>query len=181
MFDPFSNPLTGKTLADLFVKPKVFVSYHHGGDQAYYDELSWRHHDHHQIISDNSLERAFDSDDSEYVRRRIREKHLTGTSCTIVLIGRNTHGRKYVDWEIKSTLDKGHGLIGVILPTTHLAPTFPARLWDNVQSGYALYTSWQDFLDPTRCRATIADARSRSVRLIKNDRDMRRQNAPLVY
>jgi hypothetical protein len=45
--------------------------------------------------------------------QRIRDKHITGTSCTIVLCGSLTPWRKYVDWEIKATLDKEHGLIGI--------------------------------------------------------------------
>jgi hypothetical protein len=32
----------------------------------------------------------------------------TGTSCTIVLCGAETPKRKFVDWEIKAILDKGH-------------------------------------------------------------------------
>jgi len=48
--------------------------------------------------------------------RGIRENFITGTSCTIVLCGAQTHLRKYVHWEIKATLDKEHGLIGVNLP-----------------------------------------------------------------
>ncbi len=178
----FDTPSNRKSLvADFLVRRKVFVSYHHGGDQWFYDELSRRHHDDHEVIADNSLERRIDSDDPEYVMRRIREKYLTGSSCTIVLVGKNTWGRKYVDWEIKATLDKGHGLIAVILPTAGTLGPFPARLWDNVASGYAVWTSWQEFLNPSICRAVIADARSRSCRLIKNDREMKRQNGTLTY
>ena len=43
-----------------------------------------------------------DSDDREYVMRRIREKYLSNTTVTIVLIGECTKARKYVDWEIAS-------------------------------------------------------------------------------
>lgn len=57
-------------------------------------------------------------------------------------------GRKYIDWEIKSTLDKQHGLIGVQLPTllsnSYGQVTVPARLSDNIASGYALWVSWAD-------------------------------------
>ena len=43
-------------------------------------------------------------------------KYITGTSCTVVLCGGRP--RKFVDWEIKATLDKEHALIGVNLPTS---------------------------------------------------------------
>src|SRR5689334_858513 len=91
------------------VKHKVFVSYHHGGDQAYYDAFSKAFHDTYDVIYDKSLERQVDSDNVDYVIQRIRDNYITGTSCTIVLVGKQTCGRKYVDWEIKATLDKEHG------------------------------------------------------------------------
>lgn len=99
------------------VKRRVFISFHHGGDQWACDQLSTSLTEHYDIASDSSLDRTVDSTDPEYVMRRIREKHLTGSSCTIVLCGARTPWRKYVDWEIKATLDKQHGLIAVQLPT----------------------------------------------------------------
>ena len=87
-------------------KSKVFVSYHHGGDQPYYDAFSRTFSDTYDIVYDNSLARQIDSDSPEYVMRRIREEHITGTSCTVVLVGAATYQRKYVDWEIYATLEK---------------------------------------------------------------------------
>jgi len=61
--------------------------------------------------------------------QRIRDKYITGTSCTIVLCGPQARWRKYIDWEIKAALDKEHGLIGVWLTNNPLAAgggmTFP--------------------------------------------------------
>jgi hypothetical protein len=100
----------------LETKRKVFISYHHGGDRAYYDALSRTFCDQYEVFHDTSLERAIDSDNTDYVRWRLAEKCITGSSCTIVLIGRETWGRKFVDWEIDATLERGHGLIGLMLP-----------------------------------------------------------------
>ena len=97
--------------ATLRTRRKVFVSYHHGRDQAYYDEFSRFFHDQFETVFDNSLERRIDSDGVRYVIQRIRDKHITGTSCTVLLIGAESYQRKYVDWEIKATLDKGHGCL----------------------------------------------------------------------
>ena len=72
------------------VKHKVFISYHHGGDQPYYDAFTRTFHDTYELVYDNSLERRIDSDDVDYVRRRIRENHIKGSSCTIVLVGAQT-------------------------------------------------------------------------------------------
>lgn len=85
----YGDPNVNGLLAALMkpIRRKVFVSYHHGGDQAYYDEFSRFFHDQYEAIRDNSLERLIQSDDTEYVMRQIREQYITGTSCTIVLIG----------------------------------------------------------------------------------------------
>ena len=87
------------------VKRRVFISYHHDSDQEYYAKFSSVFSAGYEAIQDESLLRLFDSDNPDYVIRRIREKHITGTSCTIVLCGPQTRWRKHVDWEIKATLD----------------------------------------------------------------------------
>ncbi|HIM08429.1 MAG TPA: hypothetical protein EYG49_07840 [Gammaproteobacteria bacterium] len=55
---------------------------------------------------------------------------------------------RFVDWEIKATLDKKHGLIGVQLPTIEkgLNNTVyaPDRLNSNINSGYALCVDWNN-------------------------------------
>ena len=60
----------------------------------------------------SSPTRFIDSDDTEYVMRRIRENYNSGASGTFVLCGSDTPERKYVDWEIKATLDDRHGPVG---------------------------------------------------------------------
>lgn len=163
------------------IKRKVFVSYHHGGDQAYYDAFSRGFCDLYDVIADNSLERQIDSDNAEYVTRRIREDYITGSSCTIVLVGRDTWRRKYVDWEIKATLDKSHGLIGVQLPSLPIhadgSITVPRRLSDNIDSGYALWVLWQRFISNAEaCTQFIEQANSRDKRWIVNTRERRVRN-----
>lgn len=176
------------SLADLLypnrpsTRPRVFVSYHHAGDQWYYDEFSRRLHDQYETVIDRSLERRIDSDNSDYIMRRIREEYITGTSCTFVLCGAETAQRKFVDWEIKASLDKQHGLIGVQLPTARpVNPGIffkPWRLDDNVASGYALLMTWNDLvMFPSLVAARIAEANARSKLLINNSREMMSRNA----
>jgi hypothetical protein len=177
--------MTGGLLSDFLkisVKRKVFVSYHHAGDQAYYDAFSKNFCESYDVITDNSLERAVDSDDVNYVMRRIREGYITGTSCTILLVGSQTWGRKYADWEIKATLDKEHALIGVQLPTLQPGPngkvTVPDRLHDNIQSGYALWLTWAAFTASAQaCTGYIEQANLRDKTQIVNNRDRRLRNA----
>ncbi len=65
------------SLLQTWRKRKIFVSYHHQNDQWYYNEFSRIFSDSYNVIQDNSLDRIIDSDDSEYVMRRIREEYLT--------------------------------------------------------------------------------------------------------
>ncbi|WP_193175416.1 TIR domain-containing protein [Oricola nitratireducens] len=157
------------------VRREVFVSYHHGSDQAYYESLSETMHDRLQLLTDNSLERRIDSSNHDYIMRRIREHHLHGSSCTIVLCGANTWRRKYVDWEIQASLTQQMGLVGVWLPTLPLLPNNstdkPARLQDNIDSGYAVWISWSDIASNQRALTdAIERANAASKRLIINSR-----------
>lgn len=164
----------------LSVKRKIFVSYHHGGDQGYYNEFSRVFHDEYEAVFDNSLERKIDSANTDYIMRQIRENFITGTSCTIVLVGYSTYQRKYVDWEIKATLDKGHGLIGVRLPSARVESNntiVPARLYENIRSGYAVWTDWKDLTSSAMAlQGFIEQANSRSKSAIINPLETKGQN-----
>jgi len=160
---------------------RVFISYHHLADQAWYNAFSVRFHDQYETIWDNSLERRIDSDNVDYVIQRIRDNFIHGTSCTIVLCGAETWKRKYVDWEIKATLDKQHGLIGVQLPTLlpGLADTVqvPDRLNDNIHSGFAMWVNWAWFTASIQnVKSTIEQAVAKPASLIVNNRQMMGQN-----
>lgn len=41
------------------------------------------------------------------------DKQLEGTSVTVVLIGSNTLGRKFVQYEIRKSIERGNAIIGV--------------------------------------------------------------------
>ena len=43
------------------------------------------------------------------------DNQLDGRSCTIVLIGQNTAGRKWVNYEIKKSWDEGKGVLGIYI------------------------------------------------------------------
>lgn len=173
--------LNGGFLTATPVRHKVFVSYHHGGDQAYYDAFSTTFHDGYDAIYDNSLERKVDSDNALYVMQRIRDTCITGTSCTIVLVGANTYKRKYVDWEIYATLDKGHGLIGVRLPSAPIVQGFvivPDRLNDNIQSGYASWLTWAELTaSASALQQHVSAAKSRSALSLTNTRARMTRNS----
>ncbi|WP_192179974.1 TIR domain-containing protein [Mesorhizobium amorphae] len=162
------------------VRRKVFVSYHHRGDQRHYDAFSAAFHDSLQLLTDNSLERRIDSADPSYIMRRIRESHLHGSSCTIVLCGADTWRRKYVDWEIKASLDQQMGLVGIWLPTLPLVgdgTNKPDRLQDNIDANYAVWIRWTNIIADYRqlmnaIEATLVKPRS----LIMNNRALMSYN-----
>lgn len=161
-------------------KPRIFVSYHHRYDQAYADRFARLFDDTYDAVTDRSLDAEIDSDDCDYVYQRIRDEYISGTSCTVVLCGIDTFNRKYVDWEIKATLDKQHGLLGVLLPTHRASPngkfTVPDRLHDNIQSGYAHWTSWTDDAQAMIRAINVARQNAQSPRLIVNSRSMMGRN-----
>ncbi len=138
------------------VKRNVFVTYNHADQVEVYDFIArygeWFNSMHVLGASDN--DDYVDSDDTDYVLRRIREKYIRGTSATITLIGECSWTRKYVDWEIAATLrnnlsDPRGALLAVQLPSIdgRSDVTLPNRLAMNRQydsrshteRGYASY------------------------------------------
>lgn len=168
-------------LKALSIKRRVFVSYHHGADQSYYDNFSVLFSDIYDLVKDNSLDRIIDSYDTDYVMRRIRENYISGTSCTIILCGQETFKRKYVDWEIKASLDKGHAVIGVSLPNIFIdfkgARVIPDRLHDNLISGYIEMIDWNELVtNPHLLKASIEKVNIKSKWLINNSRELKKIN-----
>jgi len=103
------------------------------------------------------------SGDSDYVMSRIRDEKIAGTSCTVVLIGKCTWARRYIDWEIAATLRNftdslRGGLIGVQLPSAqdHGWTTVPPRLALNLSSEAGADTGYARFYPPAPSDDTIA-------------------------
>jgi hypothetical protein len=62
----------------------------------------------------------FDSAEWEEVKRKSDpaiaswiNNQMNGTSVTVVLIGSDTAGKKWIDYEIKASHDRGNGLLGI--------------------------------------------------------------------
>src|SRR5213082_3323838 len=120
-----------------------------GGDLDYRRKFEELFHDRAEVIVSRSVmdDEIDPNDNTDNVRRIIRDKHLAQTSVTIVLVGARTWQRKHVDWEISATLtdtdlNTRSGLVGILLPTYPQYPrytgeTIPPRLWDNLESEYA--------------------------------------------
>jgi hypothetical protein len=104
-------------------KHRVFISYHHGNDQFYKDELVYISNNF-EIFVDYSVNTGDIGDflEHETIRRTIRDEYLRDSTVTIVLVGQQTKNRKHVDWEIFSSMidgpiNKKSGIICLSLPT----------------------------------------------------------------
>ena len=99
---------------------KTFISYHHENDQKYKDRLVKEMA---ADIVDRSVEDG-DIDDrlkTEAIWEKIRDEYIADATVVLVLIGRHTWSRKFVDWEIGSALNKSRnnsrcGVLGIVLP-----------------------------------------------------------------
>lgn len=152
-------------------RPRVFVSYHHERDQAYYDRFAKLFADGYDIITDTSIDRIIASNDTAYQQQVIREQHITGSSITVVLCGAESWKRRWIDWEISMTLNKRHALLGICLPTSQRsangAVIVPDRLHANIVSGYAHFIQWTE--DPQFLSTTINGSLERARQTSKID------------
>lgn len=128
-----------------------------------------------------------DSDDTDYIKRRIREQYLTDSTVTIILLGSCTWARRFVDWEISSSLrndpsNKRSGLLAMPLPSMNNSATLPARVKDNWHqddaSSYVLYRSYPTTNSALRNSIEGAfAARTSKSNLVDNSRELRMKSA----
>jgi len=169
------------------VRHKVFISYHHA-DQDEVNNFVTTFSDERNVFIARALgvdmeQSIINSTDTDYVMKRIRELYLKDSTVTIVLMGKCTWARRYVDWEIQSSLRSGdtvtpNGLLGVKLPSFNSGTNFPNRLNLNLKQNdqqVDCYARWIEY--PTR-KDTLANiihaaylARTSKAHLIENPRD----------
>ncbi len=73
---------------------------------------------------DRSLREPYDSENVEYIRRGIRER-IRQTSVTVCFITENTAQSKWVDWEIRESINLGKGVVAMYQgesPPSNLPP-----------------------------------------------------------
>ncbi|MEY7871960.1 TIR domain-containing protein [Enterobacter roggenkampii] len=95
---------------------KTFLSYHHAKEQDLKDSIIETYGG--ESFIDKSVSDGDISTDvsEEYIMRKIREEYLADTTVTVVLIGRETAQRPFVNSEIQASLwgENPAGLIGVV-------------------------------------------------------------------
>ena len=166
-------------------KHKVFISHYHADSEVVNEFVEYfcnRNDVFTPKIVGDDYDTTINSDDSDYIMRRIREDYLADSTVTIVLIGKDTHKRKYVDWEIASTIrddknNKRSGLLGIYLPNKSNS-IIPPRLQDNVNCGYAKVYSYPSY-DPATLEKWIDEAynkRNDDSYMVDNSRELFKYN-----
>jgi hypothetical protein len=176
------------------IKRKIFISFYKGNKPEVDNFIDkWVNREAVFIpkalgISDN--DDFINSNDPEYVISQIRQKYLSDSTVTIVLIGKCTHSRRYVDWELKTSLRSGkvytpNGLIGILLPSSGESAHLPPRFQDNWNKDGNCYARY--YYSPTSANELggwIEDAyaaRSNRANMIQNNADMMKYNAKCLF
>ena len=167
---------------------KCFVSYH--VDDT--DEVAAFIEDHGAVFIPTVVgitedDDFVDSENIDYIMDRIRERHLSDTTVTIVLVGKCTWARRFVDWEIYASLRKYDdyfisGLMGITLPSVadDDARQLPPRLADNVDGDKKYARCWKYPTSTEQLRRYIQeayDARKAKAEMIDNSRPRKRYSS----
>lgn len=94
---------------------RVFLSFQHEDRQqaSGFNLLRWNPNVPVEFVGRHLLS-PVDSENPDYIRAKIREQ-LDGTSVTVVLIGGSTADSEWVDFEIRESIARGNGVIGIRL------------------------------------------------------------------
>ena len=174
---------------------KCFISYHHVDEDAVDDFIRTFDHDRDVFIARGlGQEMSADiinSDDTNYVMKRIRELYLIESTVTLVMLGKCTWARRYVDWELQASLRSGatvtpNGLLGIKLPSyPKSGDTFPNRLNINLKRSddqEDCYARWIEYPGRSDTLAIAIDAafdrRFSHTDWIDNPRDRFTNNRP---
>ncbi|MBW3633953.1 MAG: TIR domain-containing protein [Chloroflexi bacterium] len=171
------------------VRHKCFISYH-GAD---IDGVTQLVDDFNDVfiprvvgVSDSDyLKDPVNSQDEEYIKAQIGARYLSDSTVTILYVGKCTWARKYVDWELSSTLrddsvNKRNGLLA-ITSSDRSTNTLPERFTDNWASDGSLYARYQYYpTSESSLRGWIEDAfqaRTSRWHLINNSRALRKTDS----
>jgi hypothetical protein len=171
------------------IRHKCFISFHQADENevgdfvdAFQDAFIPR------VLGVSDEDDFIHSDDTDYVMDQIRETYLTDSTVTIVLVGKCTWARRYLDWEVYSTLrnDKNNRRSGLVAFTLASAADYsgkqlPPRVADNVD-GTDAYARWYKYPSTVGGLQKLIEeafqARTAKAALIKNTRPRKINNSP---
>lgn len=164
------------------VRRKVFVSHYHGHQsetdfflKAFGDVFI------HRSVGALGSQNYINSNNPDYIMQCIRSDYIGDATVTIVLVRACTHSRRYIDLEIKGSLQQGedyspNGLMGIQMPSSGSRFDPPPRLdlnWlPNNLNCYAKCYKYPKNKDELRqCIEDAFKARTSRVNLLKNPKD----------
>ena len=168
------------------IRHKVFISYHHDDEEEVKKFINTFDKERKvfitRILGAGMSSDIIKSTNTDYVMRRIRQLYLQDSTVTIVMLGKCTWARRYIDWEIKASLTQGsripNGLLGIKLPSYH-GNGYPKRLNENLKAKDSIETDcYARAINYPRSKSTLRieiedayKARTDRDHLIKNSRD----------
>jgi len=152
MTNLFNSPLSGFNGLRTPIKRNVFISYYHG-DQVAVNDFVRRFAHQEQVFTPFMLNAGqtfggdiIDSNNPTYVMSKIRERYFGQSTVTIVLVGDCTHSRRYIDWEVKASLQRGglggilpHGVMAIDLSQIRGSKFLPDRVRQNYAEDHSAY------------------------------------------
>lgn len=176
------------TAAQKAIRHKCFVSFHQADEgevqsfiESFEDAFIPR------VLGVSDEDEFIKSTDTDYVMEQIREKYLTDSTVTIVLVGKCTWARRYVDWEVYSSLrndskNRRSGLMAITLPSAadHASKQLPPRVDDNVNGdkGYARWWKYPSSVSSLQGLIEEAfQARTNKADKIDNSRERKLNNS----
>lgn len=106
---------------------KIFVSYRADSEGNKYKNLlvAWSKNDNGYFdikFEDTSIGVSINSNDADYIKRRIREK-ITESKTVLVLIGKETYKSDWVEWEIEKAAELNKKLVAVKIDNSYTSPS----------------------------------------------------------
>jgi len=138
-----------------YTRRKTFISYHHADEDEVSDFINYFDHGRNVLIArgigGSMAGDVIASNDAEYIKQRIRTLYLRDSTVTLVLVGRHTWSRQFVDWEVAASLrntstSNRNGLLAITLPSAseYTGKKVPERIDDNLDgdNGYARWMKY---------------------------------------
>lgn len=190
-----NSPLERMTMPSALkslTRHKTFISYHHDDEAEVASFIDMFDHDHDVLISRgigaSMAGDVINSTNADYIKSRIRELYLRDSTVTLVMVGAQTWGRRFVDWEIAASLrntstSSRNGLVAITLPSMAnvTGRTPPERVRDNVVNDDEGYARWMTYPSSAGSLASMIDdaytRRSTRSHMVDNSRALRLRNA----
>jgi len=108
----------------LFARKKlIFISYYHDADKHYKRLLTaWSANEKFSLdFEDVSTDISIKSENAEYIKRAISDK-IKQCDVFVVLIGKKSHKREWISWEISKAKKYGKKIVAIKEKRSHASP-----------------------------------------------------------